>query len=227
MKQRSGRKMTVEECTAFSLSSLVRDGVFRAPPGTLCRSKWTDSDEKETLRIYFSWDLTPTGQSFLRINERRGSASRSSSRIVAQSIEIVQTRLRFGLRPWFLCPGLGYGATCHRRARFLYLPPGETRFCCRTCHDLVHLSAQRHDNRIDALLRLPLSEFKLALTNGSLRKRLLAVQACTVALRRLRRKAVSSGANGSSGAHSSASDFGNNSRNRLGTEHPGIPSNTT
>jgi hypothetical protein len=91
--------MTVEECRAFSLSSLVRDGIFRAPPGTLCRSKWTDSDEKETLRIYFSWDVTQTGHSFLRINERRGSASRSSSRVVAQSIEIVQTRLRFGLRP--------------------------------------------------------------------------------------------------------------------------------
>ena len=209
MRRRSGRKMTVEECTAFSLSSLVRDGVFRAPPGTLCRSKWTDSDEKETLRIYFSWDLTQTGQSFLCINERRGSASRFSSRVVAQSIEIVQTRLRFGLRPWFLCPGLGNGATCHRRARFLYLPPGETRFCCRTCHDLVHLSAQRHDKRIDALLRLPLSEFQFALTNGSLRQRLLAVQACTVALRRLCRKRVN---------RQRTSDFVNNSGNRLGTE---------
>jgi hypothetical protein len=55
---------------------------------------------------------------------------------------------------------------------------------------LVHLSAQRHDKRVDALLRLPLSEFQFALTNGSLRQRLLAVQACTVALRRLRRKLV-------------------------------------
>ena len=187
MRRRSGRKMTVEECRAFSLSSLVRDGIFRAPPGTLCHSKWTDSDQREILRVYFWWDLTPTGQ-FLRINERVYGASRASGSVAAQSIEIVQTRLRFGLRPWFLCPGLGNGAPCHRRARFLYLPPGETRFCCRICHDLVHLSARRHDKRVDALLRLPLSEFQFALTNGSLRQRLLAVQACTVALSRLRRK---------------------------------------
>jgi hypothetical protein len=190
MTRRSPRKMTVEECTAFSLSSLVRDGIFRAPPGTLCRSKWTDSDEKETLRIYFSWDLAQTDQSFLCINERVYGGSKTSRSVAAQSIEIVQTRLRFGLRPWFLCPGLGNGATCHRRARFLYLPPNATRFCCRICHDLVHLSAQRHDKRVDALLRLPLSEFQFVLTNGSLRQRLLAVQACTVALRRLRRKLV-------------------------------------
>jgi hypothetical protein len=200
MRRRSGRKMTVEECIAFSLSSLVRDGVFRAPPGTLCNSNWTDSDQQETLRIYFSWDLTPSGQSFLRINERANKGSKPSRSVDAQSIEIVQTRLSFGLRRWFRCPGPAKDTTCDRRAGFLYLPPGETRFCCRRCHDLVHLSAQRHDKRVDALLRLPLSEFQFVLTNGSLRQRLLAVQACTVALRRLRRKAVSSGANGSSGA---------------------------
>ena len=170
--------------------SLVRDGVFRAPPGTLCNSKWTDSDQREILRIYFWWDLTPAGQSFLRINERRGSPSRPSSSVDAQSVEIVQTSLYFGPRRWFRCPGPANGTNCHRRARFLYLPPNATRFCCRRCHDLVHLSAQRHHKRVDALLRLPLSEFQFALTNGSLRQRLLAVQACTVALRRLRRKLV-------------------------------------
>src|SRR5580704_17127565 len=118
--------MTVEECRAFSLSSLVRDGVFRAPPGTLCRSKWTDSDEKETLRIYFSWDLAQTGQSFLRINERVYGASKASRSVAAQSIEIVQTRLNFGLRRRFRCPGLAHGTPCQRRAGFLYLPPRET-----------------------------------------------------------------------------------------------------
>jgi hypothetical protein len=227
LSRRSERKMTVEECIAFSLSSLVRDGVFRAPPGTLCNSNWTDSDQQETLRIYFSWDLTPTGQSFLRINERANKGSKLSPSVSAQSVEIVQTSLHFGSRRWFVCPGLANRTACHRRARFLYLPPDATRFCCRRCHDLVHLSAQRHDKRVDALLRLPLSGFQSVLTNGSFRQRLLTVQACTVALRRLRRKAVSSGANGSSGAGSPASDFGNNSGNRLGTEHPGTPSNTT
>ena len=226
MRLRSGRKMTVEECIAFSLSSLVRDGVFRARPGTLCNSNWTDSDQRETLRIHFSWDLTPTGQSFLRINERANKGSNPSPSVDAQSVEIVQTSLHFGSRRWFVCPGLANGTSCQRRARFLYLPPNATRFCCRICHDLVHLSAQRHDKRIDSLLRLPLHEFQSALKTGSFRQRLLAVQACTVALRRLRRKAVSSRANGSSGARASMSDFGNNSGNRLGTEHPGTPSNT-
>jgi hypothetical protein len=223
MRQRSARKVTVEECIAFSLSSLVRDGVFRAPPGTLCNSIWKDSDQREILRIYFWWDLTTTDRSFLRINERRCSASRSSSGIEAQTVEIVQTSLYFGSRRWFQCPGLAGGASCKQRAAILYLPPNGSRFACRKCHGLLHRSAQTHDKRIDALPRLPLSEFQSILTNGSLRQRLLAVQACSVALRRLRRKAVSSRAYRSSGVRSSASDFGNNSTNRLGTEHPGIP----
>jgi hypothetical protein len=221
MKQRSARKVTVEECIAFSLSSLVRDGVFRAPLGTLCTSIWKNSDQREIFRIYFWWDLTPTGQSFLRINERRGSASRSSSNIDAHTIEIVETRVNFGPRPWFLCPGLAKGTICHRRARFLYLAPNGRRFACRECLGLLHRSAQTHDKRIDALLRLPPSEFQSILANGSFRQRLLAVQACSVALRRLRRKALSSRANGSAGVRSPASHFGNNSGNRLGTEHPG------
>ena len=95
MSQRAARKVTVEECIALSLSSLARVGVFRAPPGTLCNSKWTDSNQMEILRIYFWWDLTSTGQSFLRINERRSSASRPSPSVDAQSVEIVQNKPAF------------------------------------------------------------------------------------------------------------------------------------
>ena len=188
MRRRSVRKMTVEECIAFDLSGLVRAGVFRAPPGTPCNSIWEDSDQKEILRIYFWRDLTPTGRSFLRIVDRVFRASKFSRRVGAQNFEIVQAPVHFGFRHWFRCPGLVNGTSCGRNVRFLYLPPNETRFCCRKCHDLVHLSAQRHDKRVDALAKLPVRELQLALTNGNLRQRLLAVQACSVVLRRLRRK---------------------------------------
>ena len=223
MTPRAHPKRTVEDCIALNVSSLVRPGLFRAPPGALCSSTWRDSKQRETLRIYFWWELLQTGQSFLHINERRHSPSSPVSSIDAQNIEIVETRLHFGSRRWFKCPGLAGGVLCEQGAGILYLPANESRFACRKCHGLLHRSAQTHDKRVDALLRLPPSEFQFILTNGSFRQRLLAVQACSVALRRLRRKAASSRASRSSAMRSPARDFGNNSRNKLGTEHPGTP----
>jgi hypothetical protein len=62
----------------------------------------------------------------------------------------------------------------------------------------VHLSAQRHDKRVDALAKLPARELQFVLTNGNFRQRLLAIEACSVALRRLRQKDGKQPANDSS-----------------------------
>ena len=41
-----------------------------------------------------------------------------------------------GKRWWFLCPN------CERRCRVLYLPPDQTYFSCRICHNLCYRSEQ-------------------------------------------------------------------------------------
>ena len=119
MTPRAHPKRTVEDCIALNVSSLVRPGLFRAPPGALCSSTWRDSKQRETLRIYFWWELLQTGQSFLHINERRHSPSSPVSSIDAQNIEIVETRLHFGSRRWFKCPGLAGGVLCEQGAGIL------------------------------------------------------------------------------------------------------------
>jgi hypothetical protein len=186
MGLRPWRKLTCEECVRFTISSLTRAGLFRAPPGTLCNSMWKDSDGKELLRIYFSWHFSGADGAGLSITDGKYGVAR----IPPQAVEIVYTRLSFGSRRWFQCPGLPTRTRCDRRAGILYLPPNASRFACRMCHNLVHRSAQEHDKRVDALLRLSVEDFQSVLEHGTIRQRLLAVHAGTVLRERLRVKAV-------------------------------------
>ena len=60
---------------------------------------------------------------------------------------MVPTRGR-GQRLCLLCPG------CGRRAFKLYRPPWLQAFACRVCHNLSYTSVQRHDARLDRLLKV-------------------------------------------------------------------------
>ena len=69
---------------------------------------------------------------------------------VVEKIELETQRICSGGLRWYLrCP------KCRRRGYKLYLPPDATRFRCRGCHDLTHLSVQDHDSRVDAKRNLP------------------------------------------------------------------------
>jgi len=133
---RSNRPI-VEDCTAFDLTTLVRSGVFRAKPGTLCSTAWKNSSGQEILGAYFYVELTANG-SFLRISYRvpRGRPLVQYGQSV--SIEIVQTQLRSGPRRWFLCPGVCNKSPCRRRVRILYFLPNTRQLGCRKCHNLIH-----------------------------------------------------------------------------------------
>jgi hypothetical protein len=59
------------------------------------------------------------------------------------TIPLIVTRPYFGgLRYWFACPGDTPDGACGNRVRALYLPPGETKFACRNCHDLTYASSR-------------------------------------------------------------------------------------
>lgn len=69
---------------------------------------------------------------------------------IRQVIPLTTTRPPFGGRRWWLvCPA------CGRLSGKLYLPVGANGFACRLCHDLIHTSAQAHDDRIYKLRRDP------------------------------------------------------------------------
>lgn len=54
-------------------------------------------------------------------------------------VRFCATRPHFGgVRWWFSCPH------CGSRVAKLYLPPGESRFACRTCHGLTYRLRQEH-----------------------------------------------------------------------------------
>jgi len=73
-----------------------------------------------------------------------------------QQISLVSTPGNAGgLVHWFLCPG------CRRRARKLYLPPGEPVFLCRECHNLAYRAQQsrifKHSGNISTDSRSPIN----------------------------------------------------------------------
>ena len=48
-----------------------------------------------------------------------------------QRVKLTESELRYGSTMWFICD-------CERHVRKLYLPPRETQFKCRYCHNLVY-----------------------------------------------------------------------------------------
>lgn len=181
-------RLTVEACLPFDITKLVRAGVFRTLSGTLCNMIWPDSQGMEIRRVYFWWELTIDGKTILQVlTDEKGGFGSGGSRAF-QRIEIVQTPLKYGPRPWFLCPFVRNGVICRCRVRILYFRPNGFILGCRKCHDLIHQSAQQHDKRIDKLLRMSFEQFRRALTHGTIRQQLLAVQANTIRYVKLRKK---------------------------------------
>ena len=64
-------------------------------------------------------------------------------------------------RHWFKCP------SCGMRSYKLYRPNPSSGFACRACHNLTYRSAQKHDARLDRLLKMPDGELKKIIEGGS------------------------------------------------------------
>ena len=66
-----------------------------------------------------------------------------------------------GFRHWFKCP------FCGTRCYKLYRPDPSSGFACRGCHNLTYRSAQKHDARLDRLLKLPDAKVRSLIENGN------------------------------------------------------------
>ena len=189
-RRRWTTRLTVEECYAVEIGNLVRAGAFEAEPGIPCSYTWNDSLGNPVSSIKFRVFPDQTGALAVHFYHRVPAALSTPERIQHQSVQITTTRCHFGGgRAWFRCSFIRDGYPCKRRVGTLYSTPHEKLLGCRKCHYLTYESAQRHDKRIDLLLKLPIEEFSKALATGTLRQRLLAVRASTARLLRMQRAA--------------------------------------
>jgi hypothetical protein len=184
------RRLLVEDCLTFDIAKLVGSGVFREKPRTMCSSSWTGTDGQEIFRAYFYVELTASGRTLLHMSYGVPSNLPLMHYARSATIEITQTPLHFGPRPWFVCPGMRKNAACRKRVRILYFTPDKCHLGCRTCLNLIHRSAREHDSRVDALLRLPIEEFRATLQDNTMKLGSLAFRAGRVLRRRLEKKAA-------------------------------------
>ena len=95
--------------------------------------------------------------------------------------DTVATRGR-GQRFCLLCP------RCSRRAFKLYRPVGQHGFACRLCHNLSYTSVQKHDARLDRLLKVPDREIvRLITQDENMTWKLLAIRAGYIRLGLIRK----------------------------------------
>jgi hypothetical protein len=183
-------RLTVEECFALEIGELVRAGVFEVATGTRCCTTWSDSAGMPISSITFRVSPDKAGTLAIHFDHQVAATISGPARIQRQIVRLTASRCNFGgIRRWFRCSVIRGGYPCGRRVRALYSTPREKLFGCRKCHDLTYESAQKHDRRIDLLLKLPIEEFNKHLATGTLRQRLLAVRASTARLLRMQRKA--------------------------------------
>jgi len=123
-----------------------------------------------------------------------GRPANVSSRTVVEDCEIVNVSdslrcFRLGLpfttiatrgrgqRLCLVCPGCGH------RAFKLYRPVGLQAFACRSCHNLSYTSVQKHDARLDRLVKVPDSTLMRLMAKGQKTTwRLLAARAAYIRL---------------------------------------------
>lgn len=137
-------RLTVEECLCLNVTELRVAGTFDATPGTKGSISWESG--LEGIRFgplrFEAWKDW-AGSVAIRVPAQRLNLAGMSMRSPGQTVRLAVTRPHFGgERCWFLCE-------CGKRVGRLYLPPEQSIFRCRHCHDLTYRSAQEHNTRAE------------------------------------------------------------------------------
>lgn len=127
-------KVTTDECLVLDIVDLARDkGLCDGASGSV----WWTGAGRECASV--AWEVKHQSL-YLSYEVRGGSGPQPDS----YPVHLVSTPTRFsGERLWFSCPG------CKRRVRKLYLPPYETYFLCRACHELTYRSQKKSTPQFD------------------------------------------------------------------------------
>ena len=179
------KKTTVDECTSFSTSDLVRyvglgPNVHR-PWGSLAWRNTRTGEETSSIGVEIE---TSDIQGWARLHYSF-TAGRNKGEKMDYRVSLVTTWPYFGgVRWWFICPLTVNGRYCGRRVGKLYLPPRERYFGCRHCYDLAYKSSQTHDKSMDIYKRMDLEALMALLDSDDLPR---IAKALTVVLDRLGR----------------------------------------
>jgi hypothetical protein len=126
-------KIPVEKCVALDLQELKQAGYLA--PGPARRRL----DIKRGDR-YIAILTLVMGEDGFSLEGEAFPSPGTRARVDA-TVHLVRTpALNHGERLWFSCPA------CNKRVRKLYLPPGQTVFRCRHCHNLTYQSRQKEPN---------------------------------------------------------------------------------
>lgn len=169
---------TTDECFSLVGTEMARAGVFHGGSGNFRTSRWTNAAGEEVASIGY-WVITaPGGGLALHLSYAITDLDTREKTPLDYPVEITTTPCHLGgQRYWFRCPLVRDGSSCRRRVGKLYQPPGGRYFGCRTCYNLTYRSAQEHDKRVDALIRLGPEAFERAMKSPKVRDSLLAIKA--------------------------------------------------
>jgi len=133
-------RLTVEQRPLFlCVASFHGAGLFTCPDGTLGTVTWTRGNGESLGRLDYRLDCSIDGVSGIGIHIRPQLA-RFGTPVDEQTIPVTTVRPPLGgKRYWLVC-------ACGTRAGRLYLPPGQTIFRCRTCHNLTYETTQKHNS---------------------------------------------------------------------------------
>ncbi|MFC2171904.1 hypothetical protein ACFLU6_04655 [Acidobacteriota bacterium] len=151
------KKMTVEQAgESLSIQKLTNMGLFKRGPCAVdtLRLAGVPGNADVLIGVWF-YHCEEDGGLYLQVDEGVALPPEKVREVEdGQSIALDSTECFYGgRRYWFLCPRETNGEACGRRVSRLYLPPGEKLFGCRQCFDLTYESVQKHDSRVDALMR--------------------------------------------------------------------------
>ena len=148
-------RKTVESSLVLSAKQLRESGFFPPVDGTRGRFEWTFSrfEERRTSIGFAIYDNFLHRCWILNLYYHRLNPMEGTSELKTQLVLLQTTRPNYGgVRYWLTCP------FCGSKAAKLYLPPSETEFACRSCHDLVYQSQResswmRAERRAQRILR--------------------------------------------------------------------------
>ena len=148
---RCRKKTTVEACNSISTTLLKRYGFLHN--GYICEMPWRNAQGEEVGSVGF-WISLKDWTGDIRLQYAQVSRG-GDNEILDYSVNLVATPCNYGSkRWWFVCPLDKKGIACNRRVRELYLGDGKY-FGCRHCYNLTYTSVQKHDQRVDDLIRDP------------------------------------------------------------------------
>ena len=179
-RDRCTTRLTVESCLFLSVEFFRHAGTVPSSQlGLSGEAVWKTPSGDVFGRLDYATQTTLEATT-VHIREQTRMLCSRLVEIPEQQIKLSTSRTNFGgKRYWFLCG-------CWAQVGRLYLPPSEGILRCRRCYDLIHKSAQSHDQRVYDLARNPLA-LDAAFQSEKHNKRLLAVGAVTLQLTWLRK----------------------------------------